>query len=105
MSNTRLTSLIIGASTDTPVTKVKVYSQTITPASVAAATVAEQTFTVTGLSTSDKVFVNAGAIVNSVGIGNVRVSAANTLAVQFVNPTAGSLTPTAVTWQIVAIRS
>lgn len=106
MGNTRLTSLKVGAPlTSTPITQVRVYSQTITPAQVAAATVAEQTFTVTGLTTADKVFVNAGAIANAVSVGNVRVSAANTLAVQFCNPTAGALTPTAVTWQIVAMRS
>lgn len=106
MSSTRLTSLAVGpALTSTPMTQVRVYSQTITPASVGAATVAEQTFTVTGLTTADKVFVNAGAIVNAVSIGNVRVSAADTLAVQFCNPTAGALTPTAVTWKIMAFRT
>lgn len=105
MSTTRLTGLIVGASTDTAITKVKKYTQTITPASVATATVAEQTFTVTGLTTADTVIVNAGAIANAVAIGNVRVSAANTLAVQFCNPTAGALTPTAGTWTIIAFRS
>jgi hypothetical protein len=83
---------------------VKVYTQTITPASVGAATVAEQTFTVTGLKTTDMVFVNQAAISNAVGIAGVRVSAADTLAVRFVNPTAGSLTPTAGTWTIVAVH-
>lgn len=106
MGNTRLTSLKVGSvAASTPITQIRVYSQTITPASVGAATVAEQTFTVTGLTTADKVFVNAGAIANAVSIGNVRVSAADTLAVQFCNPTAGALTPTAVTWSIVAMRS
>lgn len=104
MAGTHFAGVAVGSS-GTELSQIRVYSQTITPASVAAATVAEQTFTVTGLATTDKVFVNAGAIANSVGIGNVRVSAANTLAVQFVNPTAGALVPTAVTWQIVAIRS
>lgn len=105
MSNSRLSSLTIGTSSETPITKIKVYSQTITAASVGAATVAEQTFTVTGLTTADKVIVNAGAISNAVAVGNVRVSAADTLAVQFCNPTAGALTPTAGTWKIIAIRS
>lgn len=89
----------------TDLSLVKVYSQTITPASVGAATVAEQTFTVTGLTTSDKVFVNPAANTKATGIAGVRVSAADTLAVSFVNPTAGALTPDAGTWQIVAIRS
>lgn len=88
----------------TPLKGVRRYSQTITPASVGAATVAAQTFTVTGLTTADDVFVNAASIANAVGIAGVRVSAADTLEVRFVNPTAGSLTPTAGTWDIVAFR-
>jgi hypothetical protein len=89
----------------TEITNIKVYSQTITPASVAAATVAEQTFTVTGLTTADKVIVNPAAISNATGLAGFRVSAADTLAVRFVNPTAGALTPTAGTWSIIALRS
>lgn len=100
---THLSTLAIGGGTE--VTKVAVYSQTITPASVGAATVAEQTFTVTGLTTADKVVVNAAAISNATGISGARVSAADTLAVRFVNPTAGALTPTAGTWTIIAFRS
>lgn len=89
----------------TPITQMRVYSQTITPASVATATVAEQTFTVTGLTTADKIVVNPGVISNAVGVAGFRVSAADTLAVRFVNPTAGALTPTAGTWTIIAFRS
>ena len=92
-------------SSGTTLTQAAVYSQTVTPASVAAATVAEQTFTVTGLTTADKVIVNHAATGNATGIAGVRVSAANTLAVSFVNPTAGALTPGAGTWSIIAIRS
>lgn len=103
MAATHHTALGIGGGTE--ITKIAVYSQTITPASVGAATVAEQTFTVTGLTTADKVIVNAAAISNATGIAGVRVSAADTLAVRFTNPTAGALTPTAGTWQIIAIRS
>jgi len=89
----------------TAITEIAVYSQTITPASVGSATVAEQTFTVTGLTTADKVVVNPAAISNATGIAGARVSAADTLAVRFVNPTAGALTPTAGTWTIIAFRS
>lgn len=98
------TSAAVGAA-GTAITQIAVYSQTVTPASVAAATVAEQTFTVTGLTTADKVLVNHAAFGNATGIAGVRVSAANTLAVSFVNPTAGALVPAAGTWSIVAIRS
>lgn len=97
------TSLTVGGGT--AITKIVVYSQTITPASVAAATVAEQTFTVTGLTTADKVIVNHAAAGNATGIAGARVSAADTLAISFVNPTAGALTPGAGTYTIVAIRS
>lgn len=95
----------IALGSGTAITKVVVYSQTITPASVATVTVAEQTFTVTGLTTADTVVVNPAAISNAVGIVGARVSAADTLAVRFVNPTAGALTPTAGTWTILAFRS
>lgn len=104
MAGSHFSGVAVGAS-GTELSQIKVYSQTITPASVAAATVAEQTFTVTGLTTADKVIVNPAAIANSTGIAGVRVSAADTLAVRFSNPTAGALTPTAGTWAIVAIRS
>lgn len=104
MAGTHFSGVAVGAS-GTELSQIKVYSQTITPASVAAATVAEQTFTVTGLTTADKVIVNPAAIANSTGIAGVRVSAADTLAVRFSNPTAGALTPTAGTWNIIAIRS
>jgi hypothetical protein len=97
-------NLTVGAS-GTPITQMRVYSQTITAASVGAATVAEQTFTVTGLTTADKVVVNPAAIANATGIVGARASAADTLAVRFVNPTAGALTPTAGTWTILAFRS
>jgi hypothetical protein len=106
MSTTRFPGGIkLGAASNDSLTNLKVYSQTITAASVAAATVAEQTFTVTGLTTADKVVVNAAAIANATGIAGVRVSAADTLAVRFVNPTAGALTPTAGTWTIMAFRT
>lgn len=97
-------NLTIGAS-GTPVTQIRVYSQTVTAASVAAATVAEQTFTVTGLTTADKVIVNPAATGNATGIAGARVSAADTLAIAYVNPTAGALIPGAGTYKIIAIRS
>ncbi len=92
-------------SAGTPITRINVFSLTLTPASVAAATAPEQTFTVTGLATTDKVFVNGPAPTAGVTIGGVRVSAANTLAIQFVNPTAGAVVPASGTYIIVAIGS
>lgn len=97
-------NLTVGAS-GTPITQMRVYTPSLTPASVATIVVAEQTFTVTGLTTADKVVVNPPAISNATGIAGARVSAADTLAIRFVNPTAGSLTPTAGTYTVVAFRS
>jgi|SRR6267142_6541945 len=89
----------------TPITGIVVYTPSLTPASVATITVAEQTFTVTGLTTADKVIVNPPSIATAVGLAGVRVSAADTLAIRFVNPTAGALVPTAGVYIVIAIRS
>lgn len=89
----------------TPLTLAKVYTPSLTPGSVNAATVAEQTFTVTGLTTADKIVVDPPSIANATGIAGARVSAADTLAIRFVNPTAGALTPTSGTYTVLAFRS
>jgi hypothetical protein len=70
-------------------------SATLSPAEVAANTTAEQTFTVTGLKAGDAVFVNKPTSQAGLGIAGVRVSAANTLAINFVNATGTPITPTA----------
>lgn len=78
-------------------------SAVLSPASVAAATVAEQTFTVTGLDVGMVVAVNKPTTQTGLAIAGARVSAKNTLALQFVNPTAAAITPTASeTYQIFA---
>lgn len=86
------------------VTDLNIFSVSITPASVAAAVVVEQTFTVVGLKTTDRVFVNPPATANNIGITASRVSAADTVAIRFVNPTAGALTPTAGVYEFIAFR-
>lgn len=68
---------------------------TLTPAEVATITTAEQTFTVAGLKVGDLVHVCSPSHVAGVALANARVSAANTLALTFVNPTAGGVTPAA----------
>jgi hypothetical protein len=68
---------------------------TLSPASVANATVAEQTFTVQGLQLGDFVNVSKPTTQTGLGIVNSRVSAANTLAIAFINVTAATITPTA----------
>lgn len=81
-----------------------VISQSINVASVAANTTAEQTFTVPGLKTSDMVFVNKPSVSAGLGIVNARVSAADTLAISFVNATAAAIDPAAETYLIFWFR-
>lgn len=97
------TSVAIGGGT--AITKIVVYSQSLDVASVAINTTAEQTFTVTGLTTADKVFVNKPSLTAGLGVVNARVSAANTLAITFVNATGTAIDPAAETYAIVALRS
>lgn len=68
---------------------------TLSPASVANATSAEQTFTMTGLLTTDYVFVNKPTAQAGLGIVGARVSAAGVIAITFGNFTAATITPTA----------
>jgi hypothetical protein len=76
----------------------------LTPASVAAATIAEQSFTVTGLQLGDQVVCSKPAMANAVGVLQARVSALNTLTVAYINPTAGALVPTAETYTLNVVR-
>lgn len=93
-------SLAIGAS-GTPLSQVKIYTPSLTPAAVSAGAPAEQTFPVAGLATTDTVTVNPpGAAVLS-----ARVSAADTLAIAFAPPASGSYTPPAGTYRVLAVRS
>lgn len=72
----------------------------LTPVLVGAATCAEQNFTVPGLRIGDFVDVTPPGITAGVAPCCARVSAANTLTVTFVNPTAGALVPAAGVYQI-----
>lgn len=73
---------------------------TLTPVSVAANTTAEQTFTVTGLPANSQVVVNKPSVTPGLGLGGARVSALNTLALNYVNNTASAITPPAETYVI-----
>lgn len=109
MGTTNLDALSLGDSLTigggTAITKIAVYTATIDPASVAAATSAEQTFTVTGLTTADKVVVIKPSATAGVGIVGARVSAANTLAITFMNATAAPVDPPSESYTILAFRS
>jgi hypothetical protein len=67
----------------------------LTPVSVAANTTAEQTFTVSGLIASTSVVVHEPYVVSGVALVGARVSAANTLALNFANTTGSALYPPA----------
>ena len=89
----------------TNITGLTVYTPSLTPAAVTAQTTSNQTFTVSGLATTDKVIVNGPVPTAGTGIVNARVSAANTLMLTFINTTATAATPVAGTYNIIAIRS
>lgn len=78
------------------------YSSALSPTAVPGNTTAEQTFTVTGLIASTPVWVNKPTAQTGLGIAGVRVSAANTLAINFVNTTGASITPTASETYVIA---
>lgn len=86
-----------------------IISANLTPAATAAATAVEQTFTsastgsnlnLAALRVGDFVTINPPSITAGVGIVGARVSAAGTLAITFMNATAGSLTAPAGSYVI-----
>ena len=80
------------------------YEQALEITSVAANTTAEQTFTVTGLTTRDFVWVNKPSHSTGLGVANARVSAANTLALTLMNTTGSAIDPSSETYFILAVR-
>lgn len=79
-------------------------SVSLTPASVAAATAAYQNLTVTGLKAGTAIVPLTDPIANSTALVSARCTTDNTLALQFVNPTAGPLTPTAGTYTFLLVK-
>jgi hypothetical protein len=75
--------------------KMGVFTVTLSPASVAASTTAEQTFAITGLLTGDFVAVDKPTAQGGLGIVGTRVSAAGVLAITFSNNLTTVVTPTA----------
>lgn len=82
----------------------KFYTPSLTPSSVAANTSATQNYTVTGLSTSDRVVVNPPASTAGIVMGGYWVSATDTLTIIWGNLTAGALTPASGSYLITAMR-
>lgn len=97
--------LQVGAGNVT-ITKIKKYTPSLSPVSVAANTTAEQTVTVTGLLATDVVIVIKPTAQAGLGIVGARVSAADTLALTFSNNTASPIVPTATeTYLVLAFSS
>lgn len=82
------------------------YELVLSPSAVAANTTAEQTFTCTGLTAGSAVVVNKPTAQAGLGIAGVRVSATDTLAINFSNDTASPITPTtSQTYQVIEIKA
>lgn len=80
-------------------------SLVIDPASVATITTAEQSFTFPGVRVDDIILsVTKPTLTAGLGIVNARVSAANTVALTFVNPTAGAIDAASQTYKFVFAR-
>jgi hypothetical protein len=85
--------------------KIGSFALTLSPSSVANVTVAEQTFTMTGLLTTDLVVVQNPSPQAGLGIAGSRCSAAGVLAISFVNPTSATITPTSsVAYEVAVLR-
>lgn len=82
--------------------KTRSYTATIDPASVSANSTSEQTFSVPGLTTNDVVEVNKPSHTSGLIIGNIRVSAADTLAITFANITGGAIDAASEDYEIIA---
>jgi hypothetical protein len=87
-------------------TQVVVFQISLTPASVATIVAVEQAFTVSGILASDILAYAANSVdaATAVGATTGHVTAANTIKLGYVNPTAGALVPTAGTYNIVVLR-
>ena len=107
-------SLTLGVSgTDTSITAIRVYSSTLGSGSIAAASVVASSYTITGLSTDDKIIsitppasgISSGNAASLIGIAYAQVSAADTLQIAWINPQAVALVRTTGIYTIVALRS
>jgi hypothetical protein len=85
--------------------KLTQYSIEISPVLVAANITAEQTFTITGaLTASDNVLsITKPTHQAGLGISNARISADDTVAIQFINTTGSGITPTATETYVILV--
>lgn len=86
--------------------KIGTFAITITPAAVATVSAPVQNFAATGIGllATDAIVVTPPSATAGVAQASAWVSAADQLSLQFVNPTAGSLTPPAGTYLVTVFR-
>lgn len=78
------------------INELQIVSVALTPSAVGANTTAQQTFTVTGVKTTDVVIsVEKPSHQAGIGIVGARVTAADTVGITFSNNTGAGITPTA----------
>lgn len=79
---------------------------TLTPAAVATIVAAEQTIAFAGLLVGDIILSVSvpAAFGASIGLAGARVPSAGNIALTYVNPTAGSVTPTSQLYTVVVLR-
>lgn len=71
---------------------------TTDPANISAASVLKHSMTIPGVKVGDVVFVQAPSLENNLSLGDAYVSAANTVIVRIINPTAGAINPASQTF-------
>jgi len=87
------------------VSQIRMSGATLSPAAVAPNLSVEQTFSISNLAVTDTIMLNKPSGQTGLSIGNVRVSAASTLAIQFVNVSGATIVPTAAEYyKFVAFR-
>ena len=83
------------------------FTASVTPVAAATIKAEEQDLTIPGVKVGDIVVAfkaPTAFYALNVGVGGMRVSAADTVSVKFVNPTAGSVTPSAGDWTFTVLR-
>lgn len=88
----------------TDITNIRKGTFTLDPASIASGAQAEQTVTITGVTTSDVVIVNPPAALEALIVGQARVTAADTVKFMLANNSGGAVDGASRTWTYVAIR-
>lgn len=85
--------------------KIITYTPTLDPSSVSANSTDEQTFTVTGLKSSDVVLdVQKPSHTSGIVLGNYRASADDTLAITFGNVTGSPVDPGSEAYKVTILR-